>query len=290
MTKYFLPNLLTLRLHSLNVTLLLFLLILNLLLSGCLRRERSSPWPVAPSEEAKASWVNAWPFYNGNGEQNKVVWPLLTWGSERFSLFPIYNYDHGIHDFCFLATAVPTEKTYRLFPFVYRSNETLTGTGLENRWFTPYIWWETTTSYDPQTIVYSPLGYYSSLNAKNVHAWRMNLMFNLAGIRRYTQWDTEGADTGNSWGDWSHWIFPIWWSWGEDVNWSQTQKTVLLPFYYSESTKIKEPLEKRTCRYWFLPFSYTKNMDDTDWSFAVLYKVFRIERSAKSLDFTFFWL
>ncbi len=79
-----------------------------LVMCGCLTTERT-PYNEVDflAETSSEQMVNAWPFYNGNGVVNYVAWPFIKWSPGCFAALPFYNYDHGIHDFCLLGTAVP---------------------------------------------------------------------------------------------------------------------------------------------------------------------------------------
>ncbi len=92
---------------------------------GCLKRERSPYTPMGYLEDSpREETVNLWPLYNGNRSFHAIAWPLAMWAPERLMVFPFYNYDKGIHDVALLATVVPRDKTYRVFPFYYQDHST----------------------------------------------------------------------------------------------------------------------------------------------------------------------
>lgn len=108
------------------------LAVATLALCGCVERSRTPYNEIAlfAGEEAAEGreTLNLWPLYLSDGRARYVAWPLIKSSPGCFAFLPFYNYDHGIHDFCLLATAVPEDGVYRFLPFFYRDPK---------RWFIP---------------------------------------------------------------------------------------------------------------------------------------------------------
>ena len=96
-------------------------------LCGCLDKHRTPYNEVSlfAGDEQKEGrkTLNLWPLYLSDGRARYVAWPLIKSSPGCFAFLPFYNYDHGIHDVCLLATAVPEEGVYRFLPLFYRDPE-----------------------------------------------------------------------------------------------------------------------------------------------------------------------
>ena len=89
-------------------------------LCGCLDKHRTPYNEVSlfagDEQEEGRKTLNLWPLYLSDGQARYVAWPLIKSSPGCFAFLPFYNYDHGIHDVCLLATAVPEEGVYRFLP------------------------------------------------------------------------------------------------------------------------------------------------------------------------------
>ena len=96
-------------------------------LCGCLDKHRTpyNELSLFAGDEQKEGrkTLNLWPLYLSDGRARYVAWPLIKSSPGCFAFLPFYNYDHGIHDVCLLATAVPEEGVYRFLPLFYRDPE-----------------------------------------------------------------------------------------------------------------------------------------------------------------------
>lgn len=94
-------------------------------LCGCLLDEYRTPYNEIAlfadnDRKEERETLNLWPLYLSDGRARYVAWPLIKSSPGCFAFLPFYNYDHSIHDVCLLATAVPEEGAYCLFPLFYR--------------------------------------------------------------------------------------------------------------------------------------------------------------------------
>ncbi len=219
-----------------------------LLLCGCLKQERTPYNEVSFLEESSSEkMVNAWPIYNGNGRVNYVAWPLVKWSSGCFAFLPFYNYDHGIHDVAFIASAVPKDGEYRLWPIFYRSPEKLYlfpgGFYKHGLYLAPMFWYE--KDEDGATFFLSP--FYSQRG----HAWESD-PYECGTCVNTKTWYRDRTFAGPLWlmghtmeerrsdeqEEWKthdalSWVFPLFWHgcYQEEVT------SVLFPIYYTRYFK-----------------------------------------------------
>lgn len=98
-----------------------------LALCGCLQKARTPFNEVslfrngsAGELEAPSPVVNYWPLYLSDGRASYWLWPFVKASPGCFAIQPVYNHDHGIHDFCWFVTLSPKSGEYRVWPVFYR--------------------------------------------------------------------------------------------------------------------------------------------------------------------------
>ncbi len=213
---------------------LLSLLILLGAVCGCLSAKRQ-PYneTLALSNVSAEDAVNLWPFYNGNGTVNYVAWPFVKWSPGCFAVMPLYNYDHGIHDLAVIASAVPEDGEYRLWPVFFRSPKVFYafpfGKLSEDEFFVaPLTYWDYGKGSPNYTFI-SP--FYSQSYEERDLGTASHGVFQSYGplwLSGYTSHYTQvkgSADRTRI--EWKRYAFPLWW---QRVS-SENSRNLLFPFF-----------------------------------------------------------
>ncbi len=91
--------------------------------AGCISQKRTPYHEIALTGEAARETDFYWPFYMGDGRAHYALWPLFKVSPGCFEAFPLYSYDHGIHDVALIATYSSKTQESRLFPLWYQNKD-----------------------------------------------------------------------------------------------------------------------------------------------------------------------
>ncbi len=227
------------------------------LLGGCVSANRRPYTEVSFLSDSSADKVvNLWPIYNGNGTANYVAWPFVKWSSGCFAFLPFYNYDHGIHDICLLATAVPKDGEYRLFPIFYRSPRAFYlfpfgQISNDLRFILPLVAW----SFDKYTPDY---GFLSLLYSQIYEEYGGSAEFKSFGPLWLAGYQSRLAqdDRGQTWHR-THrnsYVFPLWWQWSD----TSESNHLLLPLYYAYNNSSRR-------QFYTLPVGWRYSKENADY-------------------------